>query len=644
MEVKVTGEYGYAGKILRVDLTSGRITTMPTTDYADRFVGGMGMAAKVYWDETSPDVSAFAPENPLIFVTGPASGFSGIAGSMWQIHSKSPLTIPEHFSYGDLGGTWGAQLKFAGYDGILVQGKSEKPVCLVIDGDTTSFRDATPLRGKSAIETRQMLKQELGDSARVAAIGPAGENSVVFANIIADDNSSASAGMGAVMGSKNLKAVIVRGQGRPTVARPEKLKELARHLRRLKEGAKEAGFGLIPGPKMKKQLCYGCISGCHRAILASTGGVEGKYMCQSAIMYQYMAHRYYGEWNEVPFQANQLCDNYGIDTRVMQTMLMWLRRCYRAGILTDENTGLPLSKFGSLELIEALVKMISLREGFGDTLARGTIGAAETLGAEAKALVTDYVLHSTGQAFDTDPRMDIITGLLYVMQPREHAAVSMISGSIGKWREWVKGAKDTYVSTDVLQAISRKLFGDVNVVDFSTDAGKAFAVKQIQDSWSMRESLILCGFTWPIIDVAWSDDHLGDPSLEKQVFSAVTGREVDEEGFNKMGEVIFNLRRAIYAREGRKGREGEAFPEIFYTKPYKDRVNAEDPCIMPGEAGEVVSRKGAVVDREGFEKLKDEYYQLRQWDVASGVQKKSTLEELGLRDIAGELEQRGLVV
>jgi aldehyde:ferredoxin oxidoreductase len=240
--------------------------------------------------------------------------------------------------------------------------------------------------------------------------------------------------------------------------------------------------------------------------------------------------------------------------------------------------------------------------------------------------------------------MDIITGLLYVMQPREHAAVSTISGSIGKWREWVKGVEGSYLSTDILQAISRKLFGNVNAVDFSTDEGKAFAVKQIQDQWSVRESLILCGFAWPILDVAWSDNHLGDPTLENQVFSAVTGKEVDEEGLNKMGEAIFNLRRAIFAREGRKDRQSEVLPEIFYTRPYRDRVNPEDLCLMPGKAGEVVSRKGAVVDREGFEKLKDDYYRLRQWNVARGTQTKSKLDELGLHDIVGDLEQKGLVV
>jgi aldehyde:ferredoxin oxidoreductase len=643
-EANMAEQFGYTGKILRVDLSSSRVTSMPTIDYADRFIGGMGIAAKIYWDEVSPDVRALEPENPLIFITGPLAGFTGLAGSMWQVHSKSPLIVPEHFSYGSLGGTWGAHLKFAGYDGILIKGKSEQPVYLLVEDDAIQIRDASNLWGMNTVETRQVLKSELGSSAKVATIGPAGENLVAFANILADDDSSASVGMGAVMGSKNLKAVVVRGRGKLVAAKPERLRELARHLKKLKEGATQTDFGLILGSKVKKQACYGCISGCHRATMEGSDGDIGKFMCQSAIFYQIRAQRYYGEWNEVPFYANRFCDKYGIDTRVVETMLAWLTRCHRAGILTDDNTALPLSKFGSLEFIESLVKKIAFREGFGDTLALGTIGAANALGSEAKALITDYVIHSTGQAFDSDPRMDILTGLLYVMQPREHAAVSEISSSIGKWREWTRGVERAYVSGDILRAISRRFLGEETAVDFSIDEGKGQAVKKIQDRWSARESLILCGFTWPITDIASSDDHVGDPTLESQAFSAVTGKDMDEASLNRMGEVIFNLRRAIFAREGRKGRSGEVLPEIFYNRPYIDRANPEDPCLMPGKNGKAISRKGAVVDRREFEKLKDDYYHARQWDVTTGLQTKRKLEELGLHDVAKYMVQKELAV
>ncbi|MFW6126087.1 MAG: aldehyde ferredoxin oxidoreductase N-terminal domain-containing protein [Chloroflexota bacterium] len=636
-------EYGYTGTILKVDLSSGKTMPVPTAEYADRFIGGMGIATKLYWDEVDPETNAFDPANCLVFITGPAAGFSGVAGSIWQVHGKSPLTIPEHFSCGSLGGTWGAHLKFAGYDGVMVLGKSEKPTYILIDDGLAQLKDASHLWGKGAVETREMLKRELGRSARVATMGPAGENMVVFANVIADDDSSASGGFGAVMGSKNLKGVVVKGQGRPKPAEPDKLRALARRLRTLKEGTVMNDFGFVPGPNMKKQMCFGCINGCIREVMEASDGTTGKYMCQSGIFYQYRAQRYYGEWNEVPFFANRLCDDYGIDTRVTEAMLAWLSRCQKAGILTDENTGLPLSRFGSLEFIEELVKSISLRQGFGDTLARGLIPAADRVGTEARALITDYIFHTTGQAGEGDPRRDIVMGLLYAMQPRQHAVISELGDVVGKWLQWYKGTENAYLCTDVLRAISERLFGDATAVDYSTHEGKGRVAKIIQDRWSARESLVLCAFAWPIVGVANSLDHIGDPTLESQVCSAVTGRQVDEKELNTMGEVVFNLRRAVFAREGRKGRESDTIPQVFYQRPYKDRIHPDDPALVPGKDGQVVSRKGAVVDPQAFEKVKDDYYAAREWDVATGLQTRSKLEQLGLQDIAADLEQRGLL-
>lgn len=640
----MTHPYGYTGRILHVDLSSGQTTTLPTAAYADRFIGGMGLATKLYWDEVAPGVTAFDPGNCVIFATGPLAGFSGIAGSIWQVHGKSPLTIPEQFSCGSLGGTWGAHLKFAGYDAVVVRGRSETPVYLLIEDGSVKTGDAAALWGKGAVQTREALKKELGRSARVATIGPAGENLVVFANVIADDDSSASGGLAAVMGSKNLKAVVVRGRNRPEAADPEELRALSRRLRRLKEGAVMGDFGFIPGPNMKKQMCYGCINGCIRAIMEASDGTRGKYMCQSGIFYQYRAQRYYGEWNEVPFFANRLCDEYGIDTRVTEAMIAWLTRCHKAGVLNEHNTGLRLPELGSLEFIETLVKKVSLRQGFGDVLARGLIPAAEEAGPDARALITDYVFHTTGQAAEGDPRRDIVTGLLYAMQPRQHAVISELGEVVGRWLQWTKGAEGAYVSTDVLHAISKRLFGDVSAVDYSTYEGKGRVAKLVQDRWSARESLIACAFAWPIADVPHSDDHLGDPTLESQVFSAVTGRQVDEEHLNAMGEAVFNLRRAVFAREGRKGRDSERIPQVFYERPYKDRIHPDDPALAPGKDGQTVATKGAVVERDAFERVKDEYYASRGWDVTSGIQTKKKLAELGLDDIVPDLEQRGLVV
>jgi aldehyde:ferredoxin oxidoreductase len=215
---------------------------------------------------------------------------------------------------------------------------------------------------------------------------------------------------------------------------------------------------------------------------------------------------------------------------------------------------------------------------------------------------------------------------------------------VGKWRQWERGAEGAYVSKEVLQDISKKFFGDVDAVDYTTQEGKGRGAKLVQDRWSARESMVLCAFAWPITTVAHSADHCGDPTLEAQVFSAVTGRQMDEQELNTYGEVIYNLRRAVFAREGRKGRESESIPPIFYEKPFKDKVDPEDPCLVPGKDGKAIPRKGAVVDREAFEKLKDDYYHARGWDVPSGLQTRRKLEELGLEDVAKDLEMRGLVV
>ena len=639
--------FGYSGKILRVDLSSGTSAEVSTADYADRFLGGRGIAAKIYWDEVPPNINAFDAENRLIFMTGPLAGFTGLAGSRWSIHGKSPATTPEYFSYSNLGGSWGAQLKFAGYDGIVIQGKSDKPVYLLIHDGNIQIRDASHLWGRSAIEVRKTLKTELGSSVRVAAIGPAGDNLVSFAIVLADDDASGSSGLGAVMGSKKLKAIAVRGSSKVAAANPEGLRQLSRYARELTRGMPTVQRGLMPGPKMKRVACYGCIWGCIRATCEEKDGTHGKYMCTSAQFYQEAARRYYGEWVpesiEVPFYANRLCDGYGVDTNSIAAMMIWLARCYRAGILTDEDTGIPISKLGSLEFIETLVKKISFREGFGDILAQGTVKAAESVGEKARELVTYYV-SKAGHLTLYDPRMFVTHGLMYAMEPRQPISqLHEMSLPMYQWLDGVNWVQTAYLSSEAFRRIAKRFWGSELAVDFSTYEGKALAVKKIQDRQYARESLILCDFAMSnAASVRYSEDHVGDPALESKVLSAVTGREVDEEELYRTGERIFNLQRAILAREGHRGRESDKLDESFYTRPLRT-VGLNPECLAPGKDGEVISRKGAVVDREKFEAMKDEYYELRGWD-AGGLQTIAKLEEIGLSDIVSDLERRRLIV
>ncbi|NQT71232.1 MAG: hypothetical protein HQ553_00510 [Chloroflexi bacterium] len=630
-------EFGYAGQILKVDLSEGKITTLPTADYSDRFLGGRGVAAKIYWDEVPPQTKSLSPGNYLIFVNGPLAGFTRLAGSRWQICGKSPATQPEQFSYANAGGSWGAWLKFAGFDGIAVTGKSDTLVYLCVRDGQCEIRDATHLAGKSTIETRQILKQYLGKDTRVVATGPAGENQVSFATLLADEDSSASAGFGAVMGSKNLKAIAVIGDKKPIAADPERLKELADQIAQLRKGTHEMYTPAIPG-RTKRTACYGCPTGCTRQIYTADDGDRGKFFCESLAFYLKQAQEYYGDWPEPSFYANRLCDKYGLDTAVMEPMIIWLSRCFKEGVLSESETGLPLSKIGSNEFIEALVRKISLREGFGDVLADGIIRAAQSVGEEAEHLIGDCIATKGNEVRTYDPRLYNITALLYATEPRRPIQqLHEVSITISEWIQWQKGGKDSFLSSESFRDISKEFWGSEAAFNFMTLDGAALAAKMIQDRTYAKESLILCDFLWPIMWVRYSENHAGDPTLEAKVLSAVTGTQVDREELDRIGERIFNLQRAILVREGRRGREGDTLLDFFHTDPLEFEV-LNRRLLVPGKDGEPISRKDAILEKSDFERLKDEYYELRGWDVATGLQKREKLVELGLEDVAPELD------
>jgi aldehyde:ferredoxin oxidoreductase len=636
-------EHGYASRILEVDLSSGSTASRPTADYADAFVGCRGIGTKIYWDEVPPEAKAFDPENRLIFVTGPATGVPP-AGSICQIYGKSPITNPQGFCYSTMTGKgWGPHLKFAGFDGIIVKGKSEEPVYLFVRDGAAEIRDASALWGRGTVEVQETLERELSSQVRVVATGPAGENMVPFASLLADGDASGSSGFGAVMGSKKLKAIAVTGSSKIVPASRRKLQELTKYIRWLIGNRPQITMVALP-PSHTHKACFACIGCNSRSFYRAENGTEGKYTCGSGMVYQEFAQAYYGRWTEVPFLANRLCDQYGLDAYAMMTTLILLAACSQAGIITEESTGLPLSKLGSLEFIEALVKKIALREGFGDLLAQGPVRAADSL-AGAKDLVGGFLADPLGHVPVFCPRMLISTAFMYAMEPRQHIPqVAEIGGTVEIfWGQWAQKVLGAYVSSDVMRAIAKRFWGSDLAMDFSTYDGKALAAKKVQDRVFGNECVPLCFWMFPIWQSEFTMDHVGDPTIESQILSAVTGKEVDEEGLYHLGEKVFNLQRAIMVREGRRGREGDRLPEIFHTQPLE--LEAYDPeCLVPGKDGEIMSRKGEVLDRDGFEKMKDDFYALRGWDVATGLQTKTKLAELGLRDVAADLELKGLVV
>ena len=356
---------------------------------------------------------------------------------------------------------------------------------LIVDG-AVEIRDASALQGKGCIETRDILKRELGSDVRVVAIGPAGENMVTFATLIADEDSSATGGLAAVAGSKKLKAIAVRGRKKAEAANPEKLQELTRYLRKFFKTTKPSQCAHSAPPWAHNRLiCYGCATGCHRSWFEARGR-KGKFQCQSSATYLMPVLSYYQgtETNpiEVGFLANKLCDEYGLDTMFVQPILIWMQLCKQAGILSDENTGMPLSKFGSLEFIEVMLGKLARREGFGDALAQGILKAADLVGSGARELITDYICNKAGHFNLYDPRTYIITGLLYAMEPRQPIPqLHEVCWPVLYWLRWIDRWEDAFLSSEAIRTLAKTIWGSELATDFSTYEGKALEAKIVQD-------------------------------------------------------------------------------------------------------------------------------------------------------------------
>ena len=257
-------------------------------------------------------------------------------------------------------------------------------------------------------------------------------------------------------------------------------------------------------------------------------------------------------------------------------------------------------------------------------------------------MIKDYIT-KTGDNELYGPRLYITTGIFYAVEPRfPIQQLHEISVPVMMWASRVMGIEEVPVTSEVIRAMAKRFYGSEIAADYSTYEGKALAAARIEDREYAKESLILCDLAWPMFFTEASPDHVGDPTLDSQICAAVTGREVDERGLYQIGERILNLQRAILAREGHKGREYDSIDEFNFTTPTKGDFGNPD-CIVPGKDGEVFSRKGMVVDREEFEKMKGEFYQIRGWDVSSGLQTRAKLEKLNLNAVAQRLEGERLL-
>jgi aldehyde:ferredoxin oxidoreductase len=357
-----------------------------------------------------------------------------------------------------------------------------------------------------------------------------------------------------------------------------------------------------------------------------------------------------GSSTETPFLATQLCNQFGLCTAETGNLIDWLYKCSQGGILTEDETGLPLGKIGSLEFMEALTSRLALRKGFGDLLAQGIRRASIEKGKAAEDIALAKITPS-GYRNDTyDARVFLTTALFYATEPRNPAIQNHeVNHVLVKWAMWLNtGGAWSPISTDDLRRIAARAWGSEKAVDFSTYDGKAKAAFIIQNRQHAKETMVGCDHHYPILDTDQKEDRVGDPTLVPQLFHATTGKNMSEGDYQKLGERSVNLQRAIQGREGRVGRKDDTISEAMFSEPVEATEGSSFGMFnpefkLPGAGDEIVVRKGKSLDREGFEQMKDEYYQLRGWDVKTGLQTKAKLKELGLGNLCGQLEKRGLL-
>ncbi len=609
------------GKILRVNLTMGEVATESVPEQiAEDFVGGRGYGIKYLYDELPPNVDPLGADNKLILLTGPLAGTSAQAVSRWMVVTKSPLTGAFARSVG--GADFGAWLKFAGYEMVIIDGKSDRPVYIHITGEGCQIKDAAGLWGKETKETQEWLKQQHGNNTRVTCIGPAGERLVKYAAIVSDRRTAGRCGTGTVMGSKNLKAVAVTAQRilhlHDKEAYDRLVKEQVGIIRESKgfENHKEWGttntqnvtnsIGIYPVMNFRygQQVdydkisggeyrrfrtgefgCYSCPARCGKAHLVQSGPFKGAYS---------EGPEYESIWAftgsidstsiEATIAADQLCDDLGLDTISAGSCIGFAYELYEKGILTKADTdGLELNYGDPTPMVE-LIKKIAMRDGIGNILAEGSRKAAATIGKGAEK----YAIHVKGLELPAyEPRGSKTQGYNYV------------TSSIGASHCY------GYSGQDVFGAIEPR------PSDRFAEEENADLVIFNQDGTASRETGIVCTFSsgW-----GWV------PALYGRMLVAARGIEKlgDSDYLNKVGERIFNLERAFNIRQG-LGRKDDTLPDRMLTEPLHTRE-------APGE-GQIVRRQEQFLDR---------YYELRGW-TKEGVPTSQKLEELGLADVVKDI-------
>lgn len=595
---------GLAGKILHVNLTSHSYQVETTNEqYFRQYIGARGVGAKMLLDELKACIDPLGPENKLIFLTGPTEGTIAPGANKITVTFKSPLTGT--YSFALCGGSLGPELKFAGYDGIIIEGKAEKPCYLWIDNDKIEIRSAENIWGKLTHRAEDALRSELKDHAvKIAVIGPAGENLNRYACVQHDYHREfGRGGCGAVMGSKNLKAIAVRGKNTIYAHDQDALTQitlqayeiLAKHpkanLRKAQgtcemvNGINDLGFlavrnfndgnsplaGKVSGAEMKDNYifgdvsCFGCPVACGKNCMIESPQygkikIEGPEFETMALV---ATNTCVYDWNYI-LKAVDIIDQYGMDSITCGGTVALAMECYEKGILTDKDTNNIKLNFGNGEALCQLVEMIGKREGIGDILAEGLKYTAEKWG------VPELAMHSKGSSFAAyDPRGAKGMGLTY--------AVS------------TKGAHHMFAPTFGVELAQNNRF---------EERGKGALVKENQSFMAIVDSMSLCSSMRFALSL----------SMQLDIIRAITGIALSEAEAMEIGEKIVTMEKLFNVREGFSRKDDTLPPRMLKESP------ATGPC------------RGQSIN---LDVMLDEYYDVMGWD-REGRPTPPTLDKMGL--------------
>jgi len=641
MEEK-NGIFAFAGKILRVNLSSGKISEEPTVKYARDWVGASGIAIKILYDELRDWVTPYDPANKLIFGAGTLLGTTAPGACKMNISSLSPVTGGWGSSCSD--SYVGGQIKYAGYDSIIFEGKAHSPVYLLILDDHIEIKYAGHLWGKTTCDTLDQLRSDLSDTnLHIVSIGPAGENLVRGACIIQDRNRAfGRCGLGAVMGSKNLKAVVAKGTGSIKVARTQEFMQITAEVRRMFEKSNLRDsfrkYGTVFCLPRKQEVCGlayknfqetslpvgmveaispmtsidkyqvahqsfpGCVLGCGRHLHITDGPWAGlkTESCQHEVVSTLQCRLAIWEPTFM-FKANNLCNSLGIDVDAAGGTIGWVMECFQRGIITEKDTDGMKLEWGDAETALALIDMICHREGIGDLLAEGCAKSADLLGRDSSY----YAMHIKGQDLYEPCRGSNgwMLGTTTSTRGGGHTTGAIVL--------------ETTCSTDSSKGLA--IYGVDNIDKPLEYEGKAEAVHYMEAVSRMANCLGICLYSTTCIDMAQTDlPHMA------ALYSAATGWETSAEEMKFLAMRQLNMEKAFNLR--------------FTTFDRKDDMPTPRDWNEAIPTGNLAGWK---IDHKKYNRMLDKYYELHGWNKKTSFPTRRTLERLGLKYVADALQKRG---